>query len=414
MTTCQSCGTTILMSQPSRNLARPVTPSFEQPGVVPLPKPSVRREVSINLEDIEEETRCAVCLGVIKDARLIAQCMHRFCAVCIEKWLRQSKQNDCPQCRKPMQSRRDCKSDPRFDRLVALLFNDLEEYEKQQVDDEALEKAFQLGAELSRQQEHRKLAMPRPKRGPLPRSRAGSGSFAWAGDVQSPTAAAAAAAAAVMGGRAGKVQEGEETEGRSRLSQGSTGSAAHKRQKLGSGALQLGHSYSSPATQKVNHRKGSSRRSRHGRQEALHVSLEDDDYDVAGLAQQLMQQAQRGFSSAAMVAFQLLPDPKTEGLLPLERPFITAPASATILDLKMVLPQLHKGTAGHATFCIGSSSSLKDPSRFAMQTAAGNAAKAAQPQSLLLVIDPSVKLIELSAARLDGFAPLTLTFRLQS
>ena len=93
--------------------------------------------MSINLDDIEEETRCAVCLGkltshvrlyyglarpscptmghlvvlhakseetderthnvsrfpagVIKDARLIAQCMHRFCALCIEKWLRQSK-----------------------------------------------------------------------------------------------------------------------------------------------------------------------------------------------------------------------------------------------------------------------------------------------------------------------------------
>ncbi len=32
-----------------------------------------------------------ICAGVIKDARLIAHCMHRFCAVCIEKWLRLSK-----------------------------------------------------------------------------------------------------------------------------------------------------------------------------------------------------------------------------------------------------------------------------------------------------------------------------------
>lgn len=30
-----------------------------------------------------------------------------------------------------MQSRRDCKSDTRFDRLVAILFNDVDEYEKQ-------------------------------------------------------------------------------------------------------------------------------------------------------------------------------------------------------------------------------------------------------------------------------------------
>jgi Zinc finger, C3HC4 type (RING finger) len=79
--------------------------------------------IEINLEDLADETRCPVCLGdpmsprdndamlmqcflvvgalsldehharagVIKDARLIAQCMHRFCAVCIEKWLRLSK-----------------------------------------------------------------------------------------------------------------------------------------------------------------------------------------------------------------------------------------------------------------------------------------------------------------------------------
>lgn len=41
------------------------------------------------------------------------------------------RQNDCPQCRKPMQSRRDCKADKRFDRLVAILFDNVEEYEKQ-------------------------------------------------------------------------------------------------------------------------------------------------------------------------------------------------------------------------------------------------------------------------------------------
>lgn len=42
----------------------------------------------------------------------------------------------------------------------------------------------------------------------------------------------------------------------------------------------------------VSHRKGASRRSRHGRQEALQVPLEVDDFDASGLAHQLMQQAQ--------------------------------------------------------------------------------------------------------------------------
>ena len=89
--------------------------------------------IAINLSDLEAETRCPVCLGillhsthsqcycpappqcipvmdhqmlpmsgavrvsdmqfyaaagVIKNARLVSGCMHRFCAECIEKWLR--------------------------------------------------------------------------------------------------------------------------------------------------------------------------------------------------------------------------------------------------------------------------------------------------------------------------------------
>ena len=83
--------------------------------------------MAINLSDLEAETRCPVCLGtllhktyftmllpplslsmrccalllqcvsdkqcyaaagVIKNARLVSGCMHRFCAECIEKWLR--------------------------------------------------------------------------------------------------------------------------------------------------------------------------------------------------------------------------------------------------------------------------------------------------------------------------------------
>lgn len=36
----------------------------------------------------------------------------------------------CPQCRVPMQSRRDCKKDPRYDRLLAVLYANIYSYEE--------------------------------------------------------------------------------------------------------------------------------------------------------------------------------------------------------------------------------------------------------------------------------------------
>ena len=41
------------------------------------------------------------------------------------------RDNSCPQCREPMQSRRDCKHDARMDRLLRVLYGDIQEYEEQ-------------------------------------------------------------------------------------------------------------------------------------------------------------------------------------------------------------------------------------------------------------------------------------------
>lgn len=54
-----------------------------------------------------------------------------------------------------------------------------------------------------RQQENRKLAMPRSKRGPLPRAHTGSGSLAWAADLQSPAAADVGVRASSLSGQSG-------------------------------------------------------------------------------------------------------------------------------------------------------------------------------------------------------------------
>ncbi|KAK9863188.1 hypothetical protein WJX84_004125 [Apatococcus fuscideae] len=114
--------------------------------------------MEVDLDVLEAETRCPVCLGVIRDARLVSVCMHRFCAECIEKWLRNAKENSCPQCREPMQSRRDCKRDVRFDRLLSVLYGNVERYEEKMEKAASLEVAAAQGAAIKHAAELRRQA----------------------------------------------------------------------------------------------------------------------------------------------------------------------------------------------------------------------------------------------------------------
>lgn len=60
--------------------------------------------------------RCSVCLGYL-DRTLVAPCMHRFCAPCVEKWLRMGR-HDCPECKTPIHTRRSFRCAPTLrDRL---------------------------------------------------------------------------------------------------------------------------------------------------------------------------------------------------------------------------------------------------------------------------------------------------------
>ena len=58
--------------------------------------------------------------------------MHSSCHLCfLGRDMSLCRDNSCPQCRLPMQSRRDCKKDPRFDCFLELLYHNIELYEEQ-------------------------------------------------------------------------------------------------------------------------------------------------------------------------------------------------------------------------------------------------------------------------------------------
>jgi len=77
------------------------------------------------------ELTCPVCLGIIRNAMTVMECVHRFCEACITKCLRLGKK-ECPSCRVKCVSRRSLRRDPNFDAIVRKIYPRLEEYEAEQ------------------------------------------------------------------------------------------------------------------------------------------------------------------------------------------------------------------------------------------------------------------------------------------
>eukprot|EP00197_Chlamydomonas_leiostraca_P006175 CAMPEP_0202859606 /NCGR_PEP_ID=MMETSP1391-20130828/1648_1 /ASSEMBLY_ACC=CAM_ASM_000867 /TAXON_ID=1034604 /ORGANISM="Chlamydomonas leiostraca, Strain SAG 11-49" /LENGTH=197 /DNA_ID=CAMNT_0049538655 /DNA_START=77 /DNA_END=666 /DNA_ORIENTATION=+ len=109
------------------------------------------RTVGVNLEELENLTRCPICYGKIKSARVSTVCLHRFCAQCIDRALRccdlpgrPPEAKECPVCRAHMHSRRDAKRDPRFDVLMRALYGDVAAYEAAEEEAMAAQRAHLL------------------------------------------------------------------------------------------------------------------------------------------------------------------------------------------------------------------------------------------------------------------------------
>lgn len=83
------------------------------------------------LQNISVELTCPVCLGIIRNAMTVMECVHRFCEACITKCLRLGKK-ECPSCRVKCVSRRSLRKDPNFDAVIRKIYPQLEEYEAEQ------------------------------------------------------------------------------------------------------------------------------------------------------------------------------------------------------------------------------------------------------------------------------------------
>ena len=68
---------------------------------------------------LERDVQCPICLDPITTA-VSTPCLHRFCAGCLERWMRLGN-HDCPECRGYIKTRRALRPDKRFDEIVAMV-----------------------------------------------------------------------------------------------------------------------------------------------------------------------------------------------------------------------------------------------------------------------------------------------------
>ncbi|KAL6068660.1 E3 ubiquitin-protein ligase RING2 [Balamuthia mandrillaris] len=87
---------------------------------------------TLQIRTLNVELTCPICLGIIRRTMTVMECLHRFCADCISKCLRLSKKKECPTCRVHCSSRRHLRPDPNFDKLIAAIYPNLDEYEAQE------------------------------------------------------------------------------------------------------------------------------------------------------------------------------------------------------------------------------------------------------------------------------------------
>uniref|UniRef100_A0A7S4KLC9 RING-type domain-containing protein n=1 Tax=Paramoeba aestuarina TaxID=180227 RepID=A0A7S4KLC9_9EUKA len=88
--------------------------------------------VRIPMKALNSDFSCPVCLGIIKSAMVVTQCMHRFCEECISNSLRLGNK-ECPKCRAKCASKRHLRPDHAFDKLLLSVIKDVDKFEDEQL-----------------------------------------------------------------------------------------------------------------------------------------------------------------------------------------------------------------------------------------------------------------------------------------
>ncbi|CEG41141.1 zinc finger domain containing protein [Plasmopara halstedii] len=99
---------------------------YRQPRA-PITDPNATRTLSIR--QLNADLTCPICLGIIKMAMVVMECLHRFCSDCISTAIRQSKR-ECPSCRIHIPSKRSLRPDTNFDALICKIYPNLAEFER--------------------------------------------------------------------------------------------------------------------------------------------------------------------------------------------------------------------------------------------------------------------------------------------
>ena len=68
----------------------------------------------------DEHAECPICLETISHAHIVPGCLHRFCGNCIKEALRKCN-NECPECREAIPTKRHLRKDAKFDTFVSVL-----------------------------------------------------------------------------------------------------------------------------------------------------------------------------------------------------------------------------------------------------------------------------------------------------